>query len=70
MSFSSNTALPVEISDLRTNTIKIFNSNVKAAKYLHVSDWTIRSYKNSKKLYKGYFKILDFNESKSDTHCK
>jgi len=38
MSFSSKTALPVEIKDLKTNTVKIFNSNVKAAKYLNVSE--------------------------------
>lgn len=41
MSFSSKTALPVEIKDLKTNTVKIFNSNVKAAKYLNVSEFVV-----------------------------
>lgn len=58
MSLSSKKALAVRIKDFDTDTVKLFNSNVQAAKYLNVSESTIRKYKKSKKLYKKRYEIL------------
>ena len=48
----------VDITDVETGIVKSFNSNCQAAKYLNINEWTIRSYKKSKKLYKGKYQIL------------
>ncbi len=45
-----STALAVEIKDVKTGRVQTFNCNIKAAKYLDVSKWTIHSYKNVKTL--------------------
>lgn len=52
MSLFSTNALGVRVIDIDTGIEKTFNSNVKAAKYLKTSEWNIRAYKKSKKLYK------------------
>ena len=52
MALSSPLAKAVEVIDVETGEKKFFNSNVQAAKYLNVSEWTIRSLKKSKKIYK------------------
>ena len=42
---------------METGEKKFFNSNVQAAKYLNVSEWTIRSLKKSKNIYKDKYQI-------------
>ena len=61
MSLYSKKALKVIIKDLETAEVNLFNSNVQAAKYLNVSEWTIRKYKKSNKLYKDRYEILTPN---------
>ncbi len=48
----------------------MFNSKVQAAKYLNVSEWTIRKYKKSQKLYKANYHRLTSNDCDSHTPFK
>jgi len=48
MSLSSKLAKAVLITDVNSGLVKKFTSNTQAAKYLDVSEWTIRAYKKSK----------------------
>lgn len=57
MALSSPLAKSVEVIDVETGEKKFFNSNVQAAKYLNVSEWTIRSLKKSKNIYKDKYQI-------------
>ena len=57
MTLSSPLAKSVEVIDVETGEKKFFNSNVQAAKYLNVSEWTIRSLKKSKNIYKDKYQI-------------
>ena len=41
----SRKAFYVKVIDVITNKEEIFSSNVKAAEFLDVSEWTIRAYK-------------------------
>ena len=58
MSINSPTAQSVTIIDTKTNERFSFNSNVKASKFLGVSEWTIRKYKRNMKLYAKRYKII------------
>lgn len=57
MALSSPLAKAVEVIDVETGEKKFFNYKVQAAKYLNVSEWTIRSLKKSKKIYKDKYQI-------------
>ena len=63
MSLASTLAKGVKIRDVETGIVKTFKSNTQAAKYLDVSEWTIRKYKKSKYIYKGKYQILASDKS-------
>lgn len=46
---SVKNSLPVKITDIETNTVKLFASNIKAAEYLGIGVSTMRRYKNKNK---------------------
>jgi hypothetical protein len=46
MPLSSKLAFTVKVTDIETGLIKTLNSNAQAAKYLNISEWTIRKDKN------------------------
>jgi len=52
MSLSSRLSSPVKLLDLETGKEKLFNSNVQAANFLKISEWTIRKYKKSGAVFK------------------
>jgi group I intron endonuclease len=54
---SEATGTAIEIFDKETNVITSFSSGRRAAKALGCSDWVIRTYKGTKKLYKGRYQI-------------
>jgi len=56
--FSSRLSSPVKLLDLETSKEKLFNSNVQAASFLHISEWTIRKYKNNGAVFKNRWSIL------------
>lgn len=58
MSINSSKAKPVTIINTKTNEKSKFNSNLSASKFLGVSEWTVRKYKNNNKLYKNIYKII------------
>lgn len=60
MFLSSKSALGVKIICIETGAVNYFNSNVKAANYLKTSEWNIRKYKKTQKLYKNKYKILTY----------
>jgi hypothetical protein len=51
MILNSKTALAVDIIDTINGEVKSFRSNSEAARFFKVSEWSIRSYKKSGKLY-------------------
>ena len=58
----------VEIKDTKTDMIKIFYSNVQAAKYLKISRRTIYNYKKSKNYIEidiSYFSIKNISSRSS-----
>ena len=57
MSLFSKLAKAVIITDMDSGLIERFTSNIQAAKHLNISEWTIRAYKKSKRLYKNKYKI-------------
>lgn len=60
ISLNSPTTQSVTIIDTKTNEKFNFNSNVKASKFLGVSEWTIRKYKISIKLYAKRCKVIPY----------
>ena len=58
MSLSSRLSSPVKLLDLETGKEKLFNSNVQAANFLKISEWTIRKYKKSGAVFKNRWSIL------------
>jgi len=62
MSFSSGLSSPVKLLDLETGKEKLFNSNVQAANFLNISEWTIRKYKKRGAVFKNRWSILAVNK--------
>ena len=58
MSVSSRLSSPVEVLDLETGKEFFFTSNVKAAKFLNTSEWTIRKYKKDGTIFRNKWSIL------------
>jgi hypothetical protein len=45
----------IKVSLVFTGKEKLFNSNVQAANFLNISEWTIRKYKKSGAVFKNSF---------------
>jgi hypothetical protein len=58
MSLSSRLSSPVKQLDLEKNKEKLFHSNVQAANFLRISEWTIPKYKKSGAVLKNRWSIL------------
>jgi hypothetical protein len=57
MSLFSKLVKAVIITDVDSGLAEKFRSNTQAAKHLNISEWTIRAYKKSKRLYKNKYRI-------------
>ena len=58
MLLNSSKAQQVTMINTKTNEKSMYNSNVSASKFLGVSEWRVRKYKNDNKLYKDIYKII------------
>jgi hypothetical protein len=56
---SLTNSLFVKITDIETNTEKIFVGNIKAAKYLGIGESTLRRYKKKGKIFQGKYLITN-----------
>jgi len=54
----------IEITDVETNTLRIFDTIGEAAKYLDSSNTTVSRYIKNKTLFKGKYRIDKLNSSK------
>ena len=52
-------SLSIKITDIEANTEKIFVGNIKAAKYLGISESTLRRYKKKGKIFQGKYLITN-----------
>lgn len=52
-------SLFIKITDIEANTEKIFVGNIKAAKYLGISESTLRRYKKKGKIFQGKYLITN-----------
>ena len=57
MSLSHRLSSPVKRSNILTGEEKLFNSNVQAANFLYISEWTLCKYKNSGAVFKNIWSI-------------
>ena len=62
MSLSSRLFSTVKLLDLETSKEKFFYSNIQAANFLNISEWTIRKYKKSEAVLKNRWSILDVDK--------
>lgn len=51
MILNRKAVLAVDVIDTTNGEIKRFRSNSEAARFFNISEWSIRSYKKSEKLY-------------------
>lgn len=54
LSANSYKSIPVKLTDIKTGNITKFSSKSKAAKFLGISETTVRNYIKKNKCYKGY----------------
>ncbi len=52
-------SLPVKVTDIETNVVKLFVNNAEAAKYLGIGESTLRRYKVEGKLYNNKYHIIN-----------
>jgi len=52
--------VPIKVTNVKTNNITIFPSNIEAAKYLRLGESTLRKYKKQVKLLLGKFLITNY----------
>ena len=51
--------LPVKVTDIETNIVKLFVNNAEAAKYLGIGESTLHRYKAESKLYHKKSQIMN-----------